>query len=355
VISEQQLLEGEKLQHRKSRVHEEEHAHPMVHDESNWLVSYADMMTLLFGFFVLMYTFSKIDEEKFEVVKKDVVKYFGGTLKEANGAWTLKKTVDEKLNAILLNGGVKEQLFDMQVQEDSLKIVFQSKLLFAPGSVELSAEAAKVIDTVARELKKYPLQSIEVQGHTDIDAIQSAYFPSNWELSSARSSRIVRRLGENAIADDKLVAVGYGSSRPAFPHKNSAGDVIEENKDKNRRVELNVKLKPQAAYSTADLEKMGFLPQQSEAAKAEMEKQKKDQDAFKARYEESQRRLEEVNSKLKQAQEREKTLKEMERMAKKAEDIEKKIKAIEDKTKQTTERSSASEKDPTKEATPYAK
>lgn len=340
-----QLLREEKLQHRKSRVQEEEHSHPMVHDESNWLVSYADMMTLLFGFFVLMYTFSKIDEEKFEVVKKDVVKYFGGQLKEANGAWTLKKTVDEKLNSILLHGGAKEQLFDMQVQEDSLRIIFQSKLLFAPGSVELSAESAKVIDTVARELKKYPVQSIEVEGHTDIDAIQSPYFPSNWELSAARSSRIVRRLGENAIPENKLVAVGFGSAHPAFPHRNEAGQVIEENKDKNRRVELNVKLKPQASYSTTDLEMMGFVTKQSDAEREDTEKQKKEAEAIKNRYLESQRRLEDVNAKLKQAQEREKSIKEMERMAKKAEEIEKKIKAIEEKTKGTPDRSTASEKD----------
>src|SRR3978361_1641788 len=65
--------------HRKKHAKLEESA--MVHDESNWLVSYADMMTLLFGFFVLMYSFSRIDEKKFEIVRKDVARYFGGQVK----------------------------------------------------------------------------------------------------------------------------------------------------------------------------------------------------------------------------------------------------------------------------------
>ncbi|MBL7543677.1 MAG: OmpA family protein [Bdellovibrionaceae bacterium] len=326
------------MQHKKSRVTEEEHSHPMVHDESNWLVSYADMMTLLFGFFVLMYSYSKIDEEKFEVVKKDLVKYFGGKLKEANGAWTLKKTVDEKLNAILLNGGQKEQLFNMEVQDNTLKIIFQSKVLFGSGSVELTASSAKVIDEVARELRKFPLESIEVEGHTDIDAVQNPYFPSNWELSAARSSRIVRRLIENQLPDNILIATGYGSSRPQVPHFDENKQVIPENKEKNRRVELHVKLKPEATYDSKDLAMMGFKVKQSPAEQAEVEKREKEASDLKTRYAESQKRLDEVNQKLREAQEREKSIKEMERMAKKAEEIEAKIKSIQEKTKDTVER-----------------
>lgn len=327
------------MQHKsKSRVTEEEHSHPMVHDESNWLVSYADMMTLLFGFFVLMYSFSKVDDEKFEVVKKDLVKYFGGKLKEANGAWTLKKTVDEKLNAILLNGGQKEQLFNMEVQDNTLKIIFQSKVLFSSGSTELTLESAKVIDAVARELKKFPLEQVEVEGHTDIDQVQNGYFPSNWELSSARSSRIVRRLIENKLPDNIMIATGYGSSRPQVPHFDEDNQPIQENKEKNRRVELHVKLKPETAYSEKDLELVGFKVQMSPAEKMEQEKREKEANDLKTRFADSQKRLEEVNEKLKEAQEREKSIKELERMAKKAQDIEAKIKSIEEKTKETVDR-----------------
>lgn len=327
---------------RKSRVTEDEHSHQMVHDESNWLVSYADMMTLLFGFFVLMYSFSKVDEDKFEIVKKDLVKYFGGSLKEANGAWTLKKTIDEKLNAILLNGGQKEQLFNMEVQDNTIKIIFQSKVLFAPGSVELSPDSAKVIDTVARELKKFPIEHIDVEGHTDIDPVQSAYFPSNWELSSARSSRIVRRLIENKVSENLLTASGFGSSKPQFPHFDVDGNVIAENKEKNRRVELNVKLKTEGSFNAKDLELVGFKLQPTPSEKLEQDRRDKEASDIKTKYAESQKRLEEANQKLREAQEREKSMKELERMAKKAQDIEAKIKAIEDKAKETVERTKES-------------
>ncbi len=73
---------GPVAKHKAGRRKHGAHIEPApVHDESNWLVSYADMMTLLFGFFVLMYSFSKIDEKKFEIVRKDVARYFGGQVK----------------------------------------------------------------------------------------------------------------------------------------------------------------------------------------------------------------------------------------------------------------------------------
>lgn len=303
----------------------------MAHDESNWLVSYADMMTLLFGFFVLMYSFSKVDEEKFEVVRKDLVKYFGGTLKESEGASSLKKNIEVELSKMMGDGGFSDHV-KIKTSSNLVQLNFASHLVFNAGSAELTVQSAQVVDQIAKELKKFIVQEIEVEGHTDIDSINSPIFPSNWELSSARASRIVRRLAENGLDESKLVATGYSSSRPEFPHQSDQGEVIEENKNKNRRVVINIYLKPDGSLSASEMEKIGFRTVANDQIETEDDKIKKDlnskNDDLKKRLQEAQKRYQEMSEKLKAAKELERSIKEMEKLSKKTEEIERKVQSI---------------------------
>lgn len=322
---------------RKRRESEHSDGHsvtPMAHDESNWLVSYADMMTLLFGFFVLMYSFSKIDEDKFEVVRKDLVKYFGGTMKDSVGSANLKKNLETEISKIMGGeGGFNDQV-QIKIKNNFIQMNFESQLMFAPGSAELTESSAKIVDKIAQELKKLPVEDIEINGHTDIDAIQSTVFPSNWELSASRSSRIVRRLSENGIEDKKLTAIGYGSSRPEFPHKDEAGTVIAENKAKNRRVVLNIRLKPDGNLSLKEIEKTGFRTissthtESGQTSEELLETNSKIVDV-KKKLEEAQLKYKEVAARLKAAKELEKSQREMEKLTKKTEEIERKVQNIE--------------------------
>lgn len=320
---------------RKRKKHDDDHggsAH-LAHDESNWLVSYADMMTLLFGFFVLMYSFSKVDEDKFQVVRKDLVKYFGGTMKESVGASNLKKIIEAEVSKMMGEGGFSDQV-NIKVRDNYIQMNFESQLIFPPGSAELTASSANIVDKIAQELKKLPVEDIEVEGHTDIDAIQSAIFPSNWELSTARSSRIVRRLNENGLDDKKLTALGYGSARPEVPHADAAGKVIAENKIKNRRVILNIRLKPDGNLALADIEKMGFRSVASEnietAEEAKQIKETNDKTAdIKKKIEAAKIKNNEIMAKLKAAKELENSVKEMDKLNKKNEELERKVQSIE--------------------------
>lgn len=310
------------------QLHEEVH---LAHDESNWLVSYADMMTLLFGFFVLMYSFSKIDESKFEVVRKDLVKYFGGQLKESEGASNLKKNIEAQLSQMMGEGGFKDQI-KVTTANNMIQMNFESSVVFAAGSAELTPQSAQMIDKIVSEIKKVPIQEIEVEGHTDIDAIRSAFFPSNWELSSARASRIVRRMIENGFDDKKLIAVGYAASRPEVPHANDQGQIIEENKAKNRRVVVNIYLKPDSSLSTAEIAKMGFRTVANADIETEDMRIKKELDVknadIKKKLEEAQQRYKEMTEKLKAAKELEKSQKQMEKLTKKTEEIERKVQSL---------------------------
>jgi chemotaxis protein MotB len=208
----------------------------MAHDESNWLVSYADMMTLLFGFFVLLYSFSRVDEKKFEIIRKDVARYFGGQIRINP---TVKK-LEEDLQDVISASGIDKKT-QVVARDAEIELRFNGSLHFIPGTARLDENSnfllSKLIDTVKRSVKA---DSVSVEGHTDDSPISSEAFPSNWELSSARASTVVREFEKFGFESTKLMAKGYGSSRPLAPNRDSKGEVIPENQESNRRVIVTV-------------------------------------------------------------------------------------------------------------------
>ncbi len=224
---------GEKTHRRRKGDHGGSHEEAgMAHDESNWLVSYADMMTLLFGFFVLMYTFSRIDETKFEVVRKDVAKYFGGQVKIDP---TVKK-LEEEVSDVISSAGLDKSI-KMVTRDSELELRFQGNLHFVAGTATLSKDSAfvleKLIDTVKRTVKA---DAVSVEGHTDDNPINSPNFPSNWELSSSRADTVIREFEKYGFDPSKLTTKGFGSSRPLLPNRDSTGNPLAANQELNRRV-----------------------------------------------------------------------------------------------------------------------
>ena len=207
-----------------------------VHDESNWLVSYADMMTLLFGFFVLMYSFSKIDEKKFEIVRKDVARYFGGQVKTNP---TVKRA-EKQLEEIITQAGIDKNI-ELIARDSEIELRFNSNFHFMPGTATLTKESefilGKLIDTVKRTVKA---DTVTVEGHTDDSPIASDKFPSNWELSGARASAVVREFEKYGFDPTKMTSIGYGSSHPLVPNRDSKGEALPENQELNRRVIVNI-------------------------------------------------------------------------------------------------------------------
>ncbi len=218
----------------RRRSHREEHEEHAVHDESNWLVSYADMMTLLFGFFVLMYAFSRIDTEKFEVVSKEVAKYFGGEVKENPAIIAVKKDIKEAINQY----GKAASVTNIP---GGIQLSFNSQILFDSGSARLRPEAHPVLTKIVENVqKKVGIREVRVEGHTDDDPIYSQIFPTNWELSAARAARIVRQFEASNIPSHRLIAEGFGSSRPEVQNRGPDGTPIKENQQRNRRVMIDI-------------------------------------------------------------------------------------------------------------------
>lgn len=208
------------------------------HDESNWLVSYADMMTLLCGFFIMLFSMAKLDEPQFERVKESVAKQFGGDYISPNKE--LAKFVTQMIN----EDGLEK---DTVVRADHLgvSITFQSTLFFDSLSAELRPEGKSTLEHLIgvianRQYMDLKAYKVVVEGHTDSRPITDGVFPSNWELSSARASRVVRLFIEKGFLPDHLTAIGYGSYHPEMTERLSDGTYDPVALAKNRRVVVRI-------------------------------------------------------------------------------------------------------------------
>jgi len=219
----------------KKKKHEEHENH------ERWLVSYADFITLLFAFFVVMYSTSSVNEGKFRAVSDSAQAAFNPShLTSKKIEVGPKFNPSEKYTAKIEHIAViKEVLKDLE-NKDKLNI-FQDRrgiviritdtALFDSGSAEIRKEAVDAIDNLAGIIAPMK-ENLHIEGHTDNIPIKSMQFPSNWELSSARATSIVRHFVSHGVDPARLTAIGYGEYRPI------AGNDTNEGRAKNRRVDI---------------------------------------------------------------------------------------------------------------------
>ena len=196
-------------------------------DEGGWLTTYADMMTLLMTFFVLLFAMSTLDPVKLE--------QFGDSTKKDKGS--AKKS--KKVSLSQINKEVKKLVVEQELQSQvkvsmdarGVTLGIASDLAFGSGTAILSESIKSFLVKLVSTMEK-ATYAIAVEGHTDNDPIRSSQFPSNWELSAARSSAVIRYLTEQGIAADKFRAIGFGDTVPLVANDTRA------NKAKNRRVDI---------------------------------------------------------------------------------------------------------------------
>lgn len=305
---------------KRSRVHLEEHEHEMAHDESNWLVSYADMMTLLFGFFVLMYSMSRFDNTKFDLVRKEVAKYFGGNIKEVSAALL----AEQKILNILKGSGDMNGVEIIKDGNNTLLLKFDGEVLFDSGAVEVKEAAKPNLRRVVSALRSIEgINKIAVEGHTDSDSIQSGLVKSNWELSSLRASSVVRYFEESGVDSKLLSAAGFGSSHPLAPEVDKAGVSIPANKVLNRRVVVAVTLDDaEAAYK---LQQKQFSKQ---LTKEEIEHQQREA-TLQEKMKQAQARFDEAQKRHKEQQEQRRKQQQLDKLQRKIQDLENKAQKYE--------------------------
>ena len=245
-----------------------------------WLLTYSDLITLLMIFFVVLYSMSKVDAQRFAAVAESLNKALGGgtpskielavsqagpslfqtgtpsskTTVPGNGtdpnntaytkpgananvgqgnSDTEKMSIDAikaKLDKFAADNGIQATLVTT-IEERGLVVSIQETLLFESGSADITVRARDILEKISTVLAVEPNQ-IKVEGHTDNLPINTANFPSNWELSVIRSTNVVHILLHDGISPDRLSAAGYGEFRPISSNDTDAG------RGKNRRIDL---------------------------------------------------------------------------------------------------------------------
>lgn len=210
-----------------------EHASVEDHEES-WLVSYADVVTLLLGFFIILFSFSKINSESFENIKRETSKTFGGKYEQP-----FKKLVT-KLKKDVTESKMENEV---EVTQKALgaELTFRGAFFFESGSAEIRPEVKVLLDKLIPTIKNNSEgMRIVIEGHTDNRPISSTNFPSNWELSSVRACSVLRYFIEKNISSNKISAIGWGDQHPILPNNDTSGNPILENQARNRRVVIKI-------------------------------------------------------------------------------------------------------------------
>lgn len=212
--------------------------HEATHDESNWLMSYADMMTLLCGFFILLFSMAKLDQPKYEKAKEELAKQFHGEY--INQPQQMADHFTYALREINVQKGVV-----VKPDATGVSIVFESTLFFDTLNASVRPEGreilAHLINSVEELQKKDSAKfRIVVEGHTDSRPITGGMFPSNWELSAARAASVVRMFLDHGFDSDRLAAVGYADTHPVALSRTPAGAWDEAALAKNRRVVVRI-------------------------------------------------------------------------------------------------------------------
>ncbi|MDV3468808.1 flagellar motor protein MotD [Stenotrophomonas sp. C3(2023)] len=265
------------------RRHHEEHA-----NHEAWAIPYADLMTLLLAFFVVMYAISSVNEGKYRVMADALTDAFGGAPRTINpvqvgnqqvqgGGWDspsvirtgnrvgpsapapstdptllpsmasqmrmpvsvhdqqrlrqaeqqLERIADRLTSALapLIDNG----MISVKRTELWIEVEINSDILFPTGSSSLDVHARDTLSRLAEVLRDVP-NSVRVEGHTDNRPIATAQFPSNWELSAARAASVVHLFADQGVQPARLAMVGYGQFRPREDNAQAEG------RNRNRRV-----------------------------------------------------------------------------------------------------------------------
>lgn len=216
-------------------------------DVDDWLMTYADMITLLLCFFAVFLSVSVPKEDKFEKASETVRQQFGvpQTPEGDNPPHNIPRGLDEEVQ---VNYGALPSIVgtydDNRAQKEDrpgdrfVSLEMNSAPFFASGAATLSEEGKKLLADVLAKVKdgQYKDYIVTVEGHTDDNPIATPQFPSNWELSTGRASAVVKYFIEQGVPPARLRASGYADTFPKVPNRDAAGKPIPDNQAQNRRV-----------------------------------------------------------------------------------------------------------------------
>jgi chemotaxis protein MotB len=205
----------------------------------SWLMSYADMITLLLAFFVIFISISEPKTEKMQAITESMSGQFGtidlatpfqGTYK------TLLAVVEEK-----------ELLKDVAVErtEQGIRMELSSGSFFIPNSVDINPDQADALKQMVEAIKAIDFLDyrVSIEGHSSNIKPNEAMFASNWEFTALQAAKLARLFSAAGVEESRIKIVGYGDSRPKVPNADINGKAIDENRQRNERIEIVVERK----------------------------------------------------------------------------------------------------------------
>ena len=211
-------------------------------NQQNWLVTYADLFTILVAFFTLIVASSDIDERKFEAVRESFSSAFKNDESQVKKEIVNKKKIKEQIEKYITENNLEKTII-LDENKRGLKMTFPSNAFFAIGSADIQETSKEILLNILNILNEieYKSYKIAVEGHTDDVPINTEKFPSNWELSSARGGSVVNFMTSHNFDKYKIKVSGYADTRPV--------EVVSENmtdsekyiaRSKNRRIEIQL-------------------------------------------------------------------------------------------------------------------
>jgi chemotaxis protein MotB len=208
-------------------------------DDNAWVFTYIDMLTLILTMFVVMLAYAKTDAEEYRELSEAVSREMGKVVQPEAAPVSEEQALAEQLSRTIAQQGLGENV-EVLTQAGSIELRLKESILFATAQAELRPEGRAVLDPLVPLLRQDG-RAIAVEGHTDNVPIANEVFPSNWELSAARATNVVRHLISQGVAATQLRAIGYADTRPLDDNESVEG------RARNRRVSIVISMTAEGA------------------------------------------------------------------------------------------------------------
>lgn len=201
---------------------------------SSWLVTYSDVITLLLAFFVMILSVSDLNQGRIESLKEGLAEVISSE-QPATPFTDIKQGLDD----YVAQHGLEEQV-SVTLDPLGVQVEFANVALYDSGSADLKSDATPLLQELSRVIRdvSHGSHTIEVEGHTDDLPIATAQFPSNWELSAARATGVVKYLLASGIEKQRLKASGFADSKPKADIEDAS---LSEQREANRRVVVSIR------------------------------------------------------------------------------------------------------------------
>ena len=204
--------------------------------DSSWMDTYGDMVTLLLCFFVMMLAASSVDKAKYEQIQAG--------MQEGVGKVDVARPIEMMMVELADDIQSMEMGEKIELGSDTQGVVleFGGDTFFDEGSAKIKQQAIPALKRIAATLQsdRYIKFDFSIEGHTSNKKINTAYYPSNWELSAARAAAVARFLEERGISRTRIRISGYYDNAPKYPNLDPFGEPIPQNQAKNQRVVIHI-------------------------------------------------------------------------------------------------------------------